>query len=412
MRLIKQTYIYTSVSLIPVLVIGSLFAFFIIEYISYEETDEFLTYEMERLVRYHKENNDLPDFHKVADIIPDLKLEQPVFKDTLLLESGDNEMVPHRELRFSINHNGRDFTIVIRHLLLGRDDIAQGTIFIITGLIFLIGVFLMLTLNIVAGRIWHPFYKTLIKITHYKIGSPPPNFEQTTIDEFSQLNSTLHSFLKKITDDFQHNKEFNENASHELQTHLAVIKANAGKLLGEDKEAAHLEELNKIYSAATKLSQIQKSLLLLSKINNREFNNNEKINFTNIFEGSLETFEEVAALREIKIAKETDACSIFMDAGLAEILVNNLIKNAVKHNIQNGFISVKLTSKNLTVENSGPLFSGNPEVLLQRFSKGKNGNTGIGLAIVKEICEVYKFKISYAISETNHHKIEIIFEQK
>ncbi|MCG6188467.1 sensor histidine kinase [Maribellus maritimus] len=411
MRLIKRTYIYTSVWLIPVLVIGSLFAFFIIEYITYEETDEFLTYEMERLVRYHEENNDLPDFHKVADIIPDLKLEQPVFKDTLLLESGDNEMVPHRELRFSINHNGHDFTIVIRHLLLGRDDIAQGTIFIITGLIFLIGIFLVLTLNIVAGRIWHPFYKTLNKITHHKIGSPPPDFDKTTIDEFSQLNSTLHSFLKKITDDFQHNKEFNENASHELQTHLAVIKANAGKLLGEGNKTAHLEELNKIYSAATKLSQIQKSLLLLSKINNREFNNNEKINFETILESSLKTFDEVAAIREIKISKETRPCTLLMDTGLAEILVNNLIKNAVKHNIQRGSISVKLTDKSLIIENSGQGFSGNPKLLLQRFSKGKNGNIGIGLAIVKEICEIYKFKLSYAISETNHHKIEINFQQ-
>ncbi len=409
MKLIKRTYIYTLVWILPFVVIGSLFAFYMIEYIAYEETDEFLTYEMERLVNYHKENNDLPDFHKVADIIPDVKYDEPFFKDTLLLEPGDNEMVPHRELRFSINHNGRDFTIVIRHLLLGRDDIAQGTFFIIIGLVFLVGLFLVVTLNTVTGKIWSPFYKTLRKITEYKTGTPPPDFGETNIDEFNRLNTTLQSFLKKIADDYRHNKEFNENASHELQTYLAVIKANAGKLLALENETANLEEINKIQKAATKLSQIQKSLLLLSKINNREFSNNETINFEIIVKSSLDTFAEVAEIRQFKITRETEPCMLYIDGGLAEILVNNLIKNAVKHNVQNGFINVFLNNEKFIVENSGLPFSGNPEILLQRFSKGENGNIGIGLAIVKEICEVYHFKLSYTVSEEDSHKIEILF---
>ncbi len=409
MKLIKRTYIYTTVWILPFVIIGSLFAFYMIEYIAYEETDEFLTYEMERLVNYHKENNDLPDFHKVADIIPDVKYDEPFFKDTLLLEPGDNEMVPHRELRFSINHNGRDFTIVIRHLLLGRDDIAQGTFFIIIGLVFLVGLFLVVTLNTVTGKIWSPFYKTLRKITEYKPGSPPPDFWETNIDEFNSLNTTLQSFLKKIADDYRHNKEFNENASHELQTYLAVIKANAGMLLATESETANLVEINKIQKAATKLSQIQKSLLLLSKINNREFSNNETINFEVIVKSSLDTFAEVAEIRQFKITRETEPCMLYIDGGLAEILVNNLIKNAVKHNVQNGFINVSLNNEKFIVENSGLPFSGNPETLLQRFSKGENGNIGIGLAIVKEICEIYHFKLSYMVSEENKHKIEILF---
>ena len=149
------------------IIIGSFFAFYMIEYISYEETDEFLTYEMERLIEYHKENNDLPDFNNVDDIIEDVIYSEPFFKDTLLLESGDNEMVPHRELRFTINHNGRNFTIVLRHLLLGRDDIAQGTLLIIAGLVALFALFLILTLNLVTGKIWNPFYKTLDKIIRF-----------------------------------------------------------------------------------------------------------------------------------------------------------------------------------------------------------------------------------------------------
>jgi hypothetical protein len=103
-----------------------------IKYIIYEETDEYLTYEMERLIEYHQKNKDLPEFTKIAEIIEGVKYDKPFLKDTFLLELKDNEMVPHRELFFSIQHNDKDFTIVLRHLMPGRDDILEGTIFIYT----------------------------------------------------------------------------------------------------------------------------------------------------------------------------------------------------------------------------------------------------------------------------------------
>ena len=176
-----------------------------IEYISYEETDEFLTYEMQRLIRYHDEHNDLPEFHKVADIIPGIAYNKPVFKDTMLLEPGDNEMVPHRELYFTINHKGEHFTIVLRQLLLGRDDIAEGTLLIIVGLLLLLTSFLILVLNIVTRKLWKPFYDTLKQISAYKIGNSPPKLNNTNIDEFKLLNNTLKTMLAKIADDFKRN---------------------------------------------------------------------------------------------------------------------------------------------------------------------------------------------------------------
>jgi signal transduction histidine kinase len=90
------------------------------------------------------------------------------------------------------------------------------------------------------------------------------------------------------------------------------------------------------------------------------------------------------------------------------VLVNNLVKNAVKHNVQQGYISIHLNKKSLEIENSGLPHSGNPEIMFRRFAKGENGNSGIGLAIVKEICHLYNFKISYQIQETIH-KISILF---
>jgi signal transduction histidine kinase len=295
--------------------------------------------------------------------------------------------------------------------MLGRDDIAQGALFIISGLVLLIVVFAFLSVNRVTGKIWSPFYATLNKITQFKISGPVPEFEPSKIDEFNTLNATLKSLLKKVSADYRQNKEFNENASHELQTHLAVIKANAGELLGSGQNnVEQLEKVRKIYSAATRLSQVQKSLLLLSKINNREFSKNINLNLQVPLEKVLELFAETIEIRQIKLTLQTEPFHVYMDAGLAEVLVNNLIKNAVKHNVQNGFITIQLKAESLMIENSGQSFNGNPEVLFQRFSKGENGNSGIGLAIVKEICDLYHFKIEYKIHESVH-KIIIYFQE-
>ncbi|MCO6491021.1 MAG: HAMP domain-containing histidine kinase [Phaeodactylibacter sp.] len=408
MKLIKRTYFLTALWLLPVMFIGSIFCFYMIEYIAYEETDEFLTYEMERLLDYHKTNGNLPDYHKVSNVIPGLRYEKPVFRDTLLLETGDNEMVPYRMLYFTIQHKERDFTIVLSHLLLGKDDVAQGTALIIFGLMFLVSAFLVLIVNQVTRKIWAPFYQTLNQLTQFKIGNPLPQFPKTTIEEFETLNATLATLLKKITNDYQHNKEFNENASHELQTHLAIIRSNTEKLLNNIPESArNVNELQTIYSASTRLSQVQRSLLLLSKISNGEYSKDVNVDMRQMLFQSLSTFSETIELRGITIKKDIQPCEIYMDAGLAEILLSNLVKNAVKHNIQDGFISIKLTASALEVENSGLTVQGDPERMLRRFAKGNNGNSGIGLAIVDQICELYGFCLSYEVSGGSNHKIAI-----
>lgn len=410
MNLIKRTYLHTAIWIIPVIIIGSIFSFYMIKYIVYEETDEFLTYEMERLLNYHKQNNNLPEFHKVADIIEDLKLELPAFKDTLILEPGDNEMVPHRELYFTISHKGRDFTIVLRHLLPGNDDILEGTIFIISGLLLLISVILFLMVNYISGRVWKPFYKTLNILTKYRITFPVPVFPKSDIDEFNTLNDTVKGLLSKTLQDYQRTKEFNENASHELQTNLAIIRANAEKLLNSPQQNnTNNEQIQAIHNATVKLSRAQKSLLLLSKIGNLEYDNKVSLNLAIVIHQTLSLFQEAMAIRNILVKLDVESSIQYMDAGLAEILVTNLLKNAVKHNIQDGYVSIILNQMSFIIENPGLPFGGNPHTLLERFIKGEKGNIGIGLSIVKQICELYNFKITYLINNNNVHKLNIQF---
>jgi signal transduction histidine kinase len=386
-----------------------------IEYISYEETDEFLTYEMQRLIRYHDEHNDLPEFHKVADIIPDMVCSEPLFKDTMLLEAGDNEMVPHRELYFTLNHKGRPFTIVLRHLLPGRDDVAEGTLLIIVGLLLLMATVLILMLNSVARKLWRPFYDTLKRISAYKIGSAPPSLNDGDIDEFNLLNKTIRTLLHRIDSDFKRNKEFNENLSHELQTHLAVIRSTTETILNQttgDLESTTVDGLRAIYSSVNKLHQVQKSLMLLSKIGNFEYNKTANINFRDIVQQMLERYAEAFELRGIKVVSNLSDCHLSLDAGLAEILVNNLFKNALKHNVNDGYVTVLLTAQQFIIENSGLPYNGDPEQLFQRFTKGEKGNYGIGLSIVKQIGGLYNYSVSYKVAEHSKHIIVVSFDNR
>lgn len=412
MKLIKRTYLATFLWLIPVLLIGSIFSFYVIKYIVYEESDEHLSYEMERLVEYHSKYSDLPEYHKVVDIIEDLRLDEPVFKDTLILEVRDNEMIPHRELYFSINHEGKDFTLVLRQLLPGNDDIIEGALLMMLGLLLLISLFLFLMVYLISGKLWFPFYETLGILSKYKITESVPVFSKSNIDEFNFLNRTIEELLNKITYDFQRTKEFNENASHELQTHLAIIRLNAEKLLNTYQSNGKVaEHLQAIINAAANLSAAQKSLLMLSKIGNLEYNKNTNLNLSEAIENSLALFQEAIEIRSIKVNKLIKNCNLYIDAGLAEIMVNNLLKNAVKHNTQDGYISINLSNKYLMIENSGLAFQDNPKALFERFRTGKKGNLGLGLAIVKQICEVYNYKISYDV-DGNVHKIQISFPHK
>lgn len=405
MKLIKRTYKEALKWIFPLLIVGSIFSFYVIKYIIYEEADEHLTYEMERLIEYHNKYDDLPDYHKLTNIIEDFKIETPFFKDTFILEPKDGEMIPHRELFFSINHDGTDYAIVLQQILPGNDDILRGTILMVSGLLVLIAIVLFLMISSISAKLWSPFFKTLDILSKYKLSKDIPVFKHTDIDEFNILNETISELLSKIESDFKRTKEFNENASHELQTNLAIIRANAEKLTYS--ESNH-KEIQLILNATQNLSHAQKSLLLLSKIGNLEFSNNSYVNFSEIINNSLTLFEEAISLREIKVTKEMKATSLFIDAGLANILSDNLIKNAIKYNSANGFINIILDHEKLTIENSSSEKYEDTTKLFERFYKGQSGNIGLGLAIVKQICDVYKFSINYTI-EKNIHKIEIIF---
>ena len=201
-------------------------------------------------------------------------------------------------------------------------------------------------------------------------------------------------------------KQFTENASHELQTPIAIIINKLELLL----ESEHLKEkdaktIAEVLKISDRLKKINNSLLLLAKIENNQFLEQKNISVNQISKELLLDLQEFAEFKKIDIkVLETNDCTININISLAEILISNLIKNAFFHNKENGTIILAFSENTFTICNSGNTISLNPETIFYRFEKNTTNNksTGLGLAICMAICKSYSFSLTYQFSENKH----------
>jgi len=413
MKLIRKTIRWTGLILFPVTLLGGLLIYLVLSSITYSEADEYLTFEMQRIQRYYGLHQELPELFKVNRVYSDTMFIQPTFSDTTVTDPLSGEEIDYRELRFSLANRAQMdsvLTLSLRQALIGREDLVRSSIYIVLGILGMFSLSVLVVMNIVTGRIWQPFFDTLNKIRGFDVQQKVPDFNETDIDEFHLLNRTVSRMIKRLIGDYQRTKEFNENAAHELQTQLALIRSAHEELLNSlPPDSAWIQEAGKAHAAASKLAHIQKSLLLLSKISNMEFVEKTSVDLKKVIQSALTDFQEAASMRGIRIDYELDPVILHIDEGLAHVMISNLVKNAVKHNIRNGFIHIKLTPKKLTFKNSGESFEGEPAELISRFKVGSDGGLGLGLAIVDQICEGYGYKLRYTIHETTH-EVQIDFD--
>ncbi len=192
---------------------------------------------------------------------------------------------------------------------------------------------------------------------------------------------------------------------------MSIIRHSHEKLFNSLDNPKTLQEVQKAHSATLKLSQIQKSLLLLSKIRNQEFTQIDTIPLKIIIQETIIQFEELIEFRNIATLIHLEDVTIQMDSGLAQTLITNLIKNAIRHNIQSGYIKIELKNQLLIIENSGLPLNRSSKEMFQRFTKGQQGHLGIGLAIVYEICSFYNYSLDYT-NQKEQHFFSLNFSKK
>ena len=330
------------------------------------------------------------------------------FSDTVLIEN--DQYVLYRKIRFYHSFNNSNYKIEILQSQAQTDLLIWRIVILNVALAmsFFLIIFFLNHLSVKRGlRI---FYKTVRKLENYNIGKPELIFfENSEIDELNKLTDVFKKMTQKISNDYKEQKEYTENVSHEIQTPLAIISAKADELLqSENLKKTELEQLEIIMNTTTRLAKINQALILLTKIDNKFYTNEESIPLLKLINEKLNFFKDLLSEKKVKVKLDIDsAYTLLMNSYLADTLFLNLIKNAIMHNIVNGEIIIKLDSTILLIINTGQKLNITGDIF-KRFIRSENKDSlGIGLSIVKKICGYYSIPISYNFNKNHEFTLNL-----
>ncbi len=413
----QRIYLYILIALLTIT--APLFYFFI-QKLYLLEIDETLTLSKSEFLNQSISEltlKDIPVWNKFNNHI---KIQQPtgLITDTLfnklyynLLEQEDE---PFRELNVPIRIEDQPYTLSIKTSLLESDDLMTGValLFVIVLLILFLAI---LAINrLLSARMWKPFYQTLHEIETFEIDKQQmPNLPHTNTEEFKRLNQSIENLIERNIGIYNNQREFVENAAHELQTPIAVFKAKVDALIQRsDITKGQAEVLSSLNNAISRLNRLNKNLLLLSKLDKQSFSETETFSVKELTEKNLAFFIEQASRQSITFNTnfQTDF-SLTSNKGLTEIMLNNLLMNAISHNIQQGTVSILLNGKTLSISNTSKNNELSSDKLFSRFSKANHSDkgNGLGLAIVKKITDLNNWQIAYTFSE-NKHTFSVFFQ--
>ena len=330
------------------------------------------------------------------------------YQDTMVYIVEKKETEPARILTTIFrNDAGQYYELSVSTPTIEKQDLRESIFYL------LIGLFVILLVTILIINIWvfyrsmKPFYVLLHWLGDYRLGQThKPLYNPTHTSEFQKLNDTVVRFAQHSEEVFQQQKQFIGNASHEIQTPLAVCR-NRLEMLMEDETLTEqqLGEIIKTYETLEYVSKLNKSLLLLSKIDNHQYSETSKVCLNDILHCLIPDFEEVYAFKEVSLSLEENArlCAD-MNEVLATVLMTNLLKNAFVHNVEDGSIRITINKESICFSNTGTLVALDEKRVFERFYQGnkKEGSTGLGLAIANAVCRQFKLELKYVFKDGMH----------
>jgi signal transduction histidine kinase len=390
-----------------VLIITGLVYYVVIHFILTERLDRDLAVEENEIRQYTHTYKKLP---LPASYIDQQISFKPFFGDTTHIREFDyttyvnpkgNEVEPGRMLVTTVQLNGKIFLVTITKSRVESEDLVRIILLITLGVTMILLIALIFVNRFLLNRLWKPFFTILNRMKGFEVAKMENIQEEPTqIDEFNELNKSVNEMAAKVRQDYKELKSFTDNASHEMMTPLAVINSKLDSLLQTEsftqRQGALLED---IYQATGRLSRLHQSLLLLAKIENHLIADVQQIDLKELLTGKIRQFQELFERNNLYLQSALEDQTVEMSKYLADILLNNLIGNAIRHNYHGGSISIKLANAKLIISNTGK----NKQLqqnLFDRFSKSaESEGMGLGLAITKQICHLYGFEIIYAFTE-------------
>lgn len=378
-----------------------------------DEAEESLYSTAYRIEKLLKDNQPITSLKPLYEIKEVNELKAQTIKDTLIFDEEQNENEVFRELNTYKTIHGKTYHIITRTLFAEFD---QTLISILISFAFIISLVYMaqhVYNKSINKKLWLPFFENLKAIKAFSLQSKQPiKLQESEVIEFNELNHHIKALTQKVTSDYQNLKQFTEDLSHEVQTPLSIIQLKIENLINNKDldNDTHLV-INDIQKNAKRLSKLNQGLILLTKIENSQFNNTDRIEINSLTSSILHHFEDIISIKQLNIHyNDSKPVLIDIDKVLADILFSNLIGNALKYTPTKGTISITISKGAFKIYNSGSKAITNHSQLFQRFYKvDKNSQSlGLGLAIVKKISDHYDFNVQY-IYQDNKHQFSLLF---
>lgn len=417
MRLLHVITLRLSLLATLILFCWSVFFYYTIMNEVNDEVDDSLEDYAEMIIIRSVRNEALPTASSgsnnqffLREITPQYAAQTPHvrYEDRDVFIEEKDEFEPARVLTYIFqNDDGKFFELEVSTPHIDKKDLREAIFYWIVFL-FLAILLCILLLNLwTIGHSMRPLRKLLRWLDKYRVGEDNrPLDNPTKIYEFRKLNEVVKESIERTEVAYEQQKMFIGNASHEMQTPLAICSSRLEMLL-EDPSLTErqMEEIVKTRQTLEQLSRMNRSLLLLTKIDNGQFADVADVNFTESIQRLLPDYEMVYASKNIRLQTELQGDFIVrMDESLAQTLLSNLLKNAFVHNHEGGEITIKATTDSLLFENTGAPESLNKDYIFERFyhSSDNRQSLGLGLAVVKAICQRYGLRIDYAFNNGKH----------
>ena len=417
MKLLTKTNNYTIITTVVLFAIGMFVVYKVVLVKLDKEIDKQLLSAKEKVVRGLK--NGIPPKEFLTNIGQKIYVKE-VPKQTQYVNSvieyiqtniGEDgkpkESVTNRELSFQVSVRDKIYEVNISSSIAEGKEVGEYIIGVVIIFLVVIVIILFLINRSISASIFSPFYDTLSKIKTWNIKKNETlTFKETDINEFHLLNDTIKDLTQQIKSDYLLMKEFTENVSHEAQTPLSIISTKIELLMQETNYTQKQNELlQQTYQATQRLYKLNQALILLSRIENKQFIETNHVNLNEAIDEKLEVLEDFIDAKQIVIKKEYNKnINIEVNEYLLTILLNNLLINAIKYNPEtNGVITITIEDNSFTIENLSTVSKINREYLFERFNKtATSGSLGLGLSLIKKIVDFYNWQITYSHKDEVH----------
>jgi two-component system, OmpR family, sensor kinase len=391
------------------LAVAGIILFVVLTSIIGEEVTEKLQVNVDRIEARLASGEAVPSLPPVLEVeqLVDQQAESLALKDTLLHDPQENDEELFREVIAIRTIAGRSYRITLRQVVLEPHDYLSTIGLALAVAFALLLLVLFVIQRRIAKRTWGPFYNNLSAMKRFSLKDQQPLvLFSTNVDEFNDLNNVVNALVAKVIDDHRSLKEFSENAAHEMRTPLSVIQTRLEDAAQDPGlSQAQAMAIGAAQTAVQRLSNLNGALLLLTRIDNLQFTARSIIIAATVIDEVLENLQGHITERNIRTALEMDRSAAAQgEPDLFRILVSNLLKNAVGHNMAGGSLTVQLTADRLLIRNTGKPLNSEPQRMFERFTRNseERGGIGLGLSIAQRICAVHGWTITYSTLGNEH----------